>query len=942
MLPLLALAVGGALWLLFLGGGGSTPTPTAGPLDPLGGPATDSEGPLTGADSSAGSLTGDREALDEARRRHAAQGTRLELVEGVVVDAGGNPVSAATVTLHERPRVTAWRRRGHPVGRSLLETRSDEAGRFTLRPLPRGDAFTLRAEAAGHATTLVDVPAPGAWVEMRMAPAGSLRLHIVGGSNQPVAEARAVYTTPEGSYDATSDATGFALLAGLPSGVGQLRVTHPGHRVHADPMVGVVAGEEREQQVVLDAAGVLIGRVVDARDERPLTDASVEVSVPTAPTLPPAAPVSTDADGRFEAPDLAGPRDRVQLHVRRAGYQDTVLTRSATDESDLVISLRRGAPIELRGGVYDGDGRGVGGALLELGPASGAIDVDPVRGSTDERGSFVMKLPGAAGPGSFWQVRATTGSGDAGVAAFVVPRDELAPAPYVEVKLAATGALVGTVLDEHGEPAVGAEIRLEPDGAGSEPSARLLARALSRDGSSLVTTSGEGGAFEMFGLPATTWRVQARRGSVVAEPGDPVTVPAHGVATVEIRLVDGARIRGRVEDPSGTPIPGVHVRAVPEQRVVPALDEGVAGRTDGEGEFEIAGLAQGGWRLAATRMGWRQVGGGARVQAGDSDVVLVMEPRGVLLLDVREGGRPFEGVVTIELSPEGRTAMDSSQGGGGIAAAGPRTLRTEDGRIELPDVDPGGWRVRATTRDGRVATSSGTVDVVGGRTTDPVELTLRDAAVIEGRVVDPTSQAADAVAGAWIQAWPWQEADGSTREERATRGSARADDKGRFRIEGLGAGRYLVGVWTRSGAQWSEDVRVSEGQQLQLELVRKPTGRVEVRVADPQGGPVEGARVTLQRAGGGTWVPSYQAMASAGLVQQPADWAAATSTDGSGYANVPLVPPGTWTVVPMKPGWRLVGKAPGVTIPPGGQAEARVVLEPDPDAPASRPSDEER
>ena len=173
----------------------------------------------------------------------------------------------------------------------------------------------------------------------------------------------------------------------------------------ADPLVSRLveepaAGDEREQQVVLDAAGVLIGRVVDARDERPLTDASVEVSVPTAPTLPPAAPVSTDADGRFEAPDLAGPRDRVQLHVRRAGYQDTVLTRSATDESDLVISLRRGAPIELRGGVYDGDGRGVGGALLELGPASGAIDVDPVRGSTDERGS---RCNDCGGDGRRWR-----------------------------------------------------------------------------------------------------------------------------------------------------------------------------------------------------------------------------------------------------------------------------------------------------------------------------------------------------------------------------------------------------------------------------------------------------------------------------------------------------------------------------------------------------------
>lgn len=932
MLPLLALAVGGALWLLVAGGDGPGGGPSTGSVDPLGSAPPDPGSPLEGSATVTATPTADRRALDEARRRHAERATRADLVEGVVIDATGQRVVGALVTLHERPRATAWRRRGHPLGRSVLETRSGEDGRFTLRPLPKGDAFTVRAEAAGHATSHVDVPAPGAWLEIQMAPAGTLRLRVVSGANEPVAEARAVYTTPEGSFDATSDASGIAVLAGLPSGVGQLRVTHAVHRVHADPLVGVVAGEEREQLVVLDAAGVLVGRVVDASDERPLGDAMVEVSVPTAPTLPAADPVATDAEGRFEAPDLAGVRDRLQLHVRRAGYQDAILTRSATDESELVVQLRRGPPLEVRGGVYDADGRGVAGALLELGPASGALDVDPVRGSSDERGSFVLELPGAAGPGSFWQVRATAGSGDAGVAAFVVPRDELAPTPYVEIKLTATGALVGTVVDEDGQPAVGAEIRVEPDGSGSAPSARLLARALSRDGSSLVTTSGEGGAFELFGLPATAWRVEARRGSVVAPPGDAIEVPPHGVATVQIRLVDGARIQGRVEDAAGAPVPGVHVRAVPERRVVPGLDEGAAARTDGDGAFEISGLAEGGWRLAATRMGWRQVGGGARVEAGDRGVVLVMEPRGVLLLDVREGGVAYEGVLTVELASEGRASGESSEGPGGIAAAGPRTLRTTEGRVELPDVDPGHWRVRATTRDGRVATSGGAVEVVGGRTTEPVQLLLRDGAVIEGRVVDPTSQAPDAVAGAWVQAWPWQEADGTTREEHATRGRVRTDDQGRFRLEGLGAGRYLLGVWTRTGAQWSEDVRVREGQRLDIQLVRKPTGRVEVRVTDPRGRAVDGARVTLQRAGGGTWVPSYQAMAAAGLVQQPGDWASLTATDASGYANIPLVPPGDWTVVPMKPGWRLVGAAPAVAIPPGGHANAEVVLEPDPDA----------
>lgn len=925
--PFVALLALGAValvaWFVVAGDEGPRPAPRldGGPDTTAGGDALEGLGadggtPLGGTPRETGTSGG-------ARSRAGRPDPRRDRLEGRVVGAGSRPLAGATVTLHSREVGPAWTRRGVPAGPAVLTTMSAGDGTFTLRPLPAGSAWQVQARAPGYGPGFAEAAAPGAFVEVRLDVAGTLVLFVVDPRGQPIPQAQAVHTTPDGSLATTTDAQGIARFEALPTGVGQLKVSHPEHRVHTDPFLAVEPGAVLERTVVLEPAGVLRGRVVADRDEQPLADAEVTITVPTAPALPPAAAVRSDGEGRFEAPDLAGARDRIEVRVRRAGYAEARLLRSATDESELLVRLRRGEPIVVRGAVYTLAGDVVAGARVRVGSASGAADGDEVQARTDPRGGFQATLPAWAGPGTVWQAAAESPAGDAGVAAFVLPREAGAPAPWVEVQVGPTGGIVGRVLDAEGAPAVGAEVRLEAEG-NSIASARLLLRSLDRDGTSLVAVCDGEGAFELLGLPVATYRLIARRGTVVAVHPEVLTVSGRELATVEVRLVDGPRITGRVLDGAGAALAGVYVRATPEGGAGAGVERATSARTDAEGAFVLAGLLEGAYRVGLTRPGFRQVGGSARVLAGDPEVTLRMEARGVVVLTLREGGRPYDGVVTVELQAERGRGAASEFEGTGMDRAGPRTLRTSDARVTLDDVDPGPWRVRVHTPGGGVATSGGGFEVLGGQTSH-VELELKRGASLSGRVLDPGAEAPAATA--WVQAWPWREEDGSTREADATRGSARADAEGRYVLTGLGPGRYLVGVWTRDGAQWSAEVRLREGEERHLDLVRPAPGQVEVRVRDAEGQALEGARITLEREGGGAYVPSYQAMTAAGLIQDPADWSARLSTDATGYAEVPLVPPGTYRVIPVKPGWTIQGTAPTVVLGAGGRVAAEVVLE---------------
>src|SRR5690606_19407427 len=113
--------------------------------------------------------------------------------------------------------------------------------------------------------------------------------------------------------------------------------------------------------------------------------ATVVVSIPSAPTLPPAEPVATAMDGSFEVPDRSGPGDRLRLTARRAGYADAELLRSWHDEGEVVLSLRRGRPRRIEGRVVDSRGDGAADAVVEVAAAAGVLDVDATRTRTDSR-----------------------------------------------------------------------------------------------------------------------------------------------------------------------------------------------------------------------------------------------------------------------------------------------------------------------------------------------------------------------------------------------------------------------------------------------------------------------------------------------------------------------------------------------------------------------------
>ncbi len=846
---------------------------------------------------------------------------RARLVDGVVHDIEGRAIAGAEVGLCERRRTARWRRRGRPLGEARLLTTTDDDGRFTLSPLPAGEAFTLRVRAAGHATALADVPAAGAWMPITLAPASVLRIRVSDLEDSPVVGAIAVFTLPEGSHDARTDGDGVATFDALASGAGQVRVTHPAHRVHVVDVVPVVAGEAHDVSVVLEPAGRLSGRVVDAASGRPLTDATVVASIPSAPTLPPADPVTTSADGAFAVPDCAGPNDRLHLVARRAGYVDAEVLRAARDEGDLVIAMRRGRPRRVEGRVLDANGTAAAGAGVELGAAAGVLDVDPTSTRANARGEYAIDLPTAAAPGGLWIARATTANGEIGLATFVVPRDEDSMIPRVDIVTAPVGALAGTIVDADGSGALGAEVRLEPITEHATPSTRLLLREMARDGSALTAVTDADGRFEAFGLPVASYAVTARRAGMVARSTEPVAVRAHEVASIELRLAEGGRIAGRVVDEAGAPIPGVSLRALPDGGATAPGHGATTVRSDGLGRFEFAGLVWGRFRIAATRTGWSSIGGETRASAGDANVVVAMRARGAIRLDVRDGDVGHRGLVALDVRRADPPALDGS----GVVGAGTRLLRIENGVVDVEDLDAGTWLIEVSARDGRLARGAPIV-VRGGERVGPVAMELRPTATIEGRVSTPDGDPA-ALAEGLVQATPWRDDDAASATTSPRRVSARLAPDGRYRLEGVAAGRHLVTVWLADGATWTTETRVAEGESLRLDLVREAPARVEAFVVDPSGRPVSGARITLRRLGGASFVPSYRAMHAAGLANDPEEWVRIVTTDGHGHAEVPLVPPGTYDVVPVRPGWRVVGAPARVTVDAGGRAEARVSLE---------------
>lgn len=354
----------------------------------------------------------------------------------------------------------------------------------------------------------------------------------------------------------------------------------------------------------------------------------------------------------------------------------------------------------------------------------------------------------------------------------------------VRLVLPATGRLVGTVRDESGGPMPGVNVQ-----------ANSLARS---GGMQTSARTGDDGRFEFMQLETGSFRVQARvnwsdgmRAPGTTDDdiqGEVVEILAGGETEVEL-IVESRTysIRGRVVDSTGAPLSDAFVDAsrmsdsatvgsAPHQAVRWGWDRKPV-LSDHDGNFEIAGLAEGEYVARAYREGGGE-GLLEHVAAGSTGIVLTIVDTGqlsgkVVLADGRSPDR-FEIAV-----------VDQAQG----LRYGDDFFRTE-GVFAIRELPPGNYKIHATAPEGSADTE---VVLAAGQSIDDLSIELTSKVTVEGRLVDADTRAP--VPGMEVRVT----ARGGSRSFNLGVGKLEhvSDADGRFRVDDVTVGKVRVMLFPR-------------------------------------------------------------------------------------------------------------------------------------------------
>lgn len=442
-----------------------------------------------------------------------------------------------------------------------------------------------------------------------------------------------------------------------------------------------------------------------------------------------------------------------------------------------------------------------------------------------------------------------------------------------------TGQLVhGTVrAGPAGAPVAGASVHLAPASGVSHPvlDARLP--------SVLATVTDAEGRWEFAHVTLGNVDVLIRAEGHASELLLHQAVQAEGPLVLDVVLRPEARVRGRVVDADGRGVADAHVQA---SGIEPAgLPPGTA-RSDAAGAFEVAGLAQGTYRVTAAH----QLHGSSEpldVTTGGSDVELRLPGLGSAWLVVT--GPDDEPVSTVRVRV-------LRHGGPGR----PAQLASDEGFEQLPPAAriDGAWRLDGIGKGehvvevhaaGRAPAFSGPFTAARGELAPRVAVRLPPAARLRGTVLGSRGEP---VAGAIVQL-------GSVRRsgdpaaallqavtvEPETERAGRSAADGSFELADLAGGTYqLVVVHPEFASRSIAPIALTAGEAAAIPPVQLERGAVLSGSVLLDGRPVAGARVLLGPGG-------------ATAANWPRGRVVEVATDADGrWRLAQRVPHGSWTL----------------------------------------------
>ncbi len=848
-----------------------------------------------------------RDDLKLARGEARALDVPLTLgatLSGRVVDERGNPVAdakgvvsrpaagAAAFFARLRPGTAAFRSR--PDG-TFVATRLAPGENQSLsvthpeheKTLLGGLALTPGGTKAGLVVTLPrglvlagtvrdaeGNPIPGAEVSL------SQSVTVVGGRGGGRGVGRAMLTMVGGAADMPrghSDAGGRFEVRGVAPGDYTVRVAAAGWATETiDPVKLAREEATKPLDVVLSPGASISGTVV----RRTGGGAEGFLVLPRAPGASGGAPgagrdlLPTGPDGTFvldglragAAYDLqvlgggAGPGPVQKGVVAPAAGLEIVVTGTGSIEGN-VVDARTGQPLTTFDVSYEQER--MGGMVFRVarrGAGLGGGAAEKVRVEAED-GRFVLENV----PAGRWAVVVEAKGYQTARAGGVVV-EEATITEGVEVKVPPGSALKGRVTDaKSGRPVVEAIVSAGTSAGRGGPPPGLLGL----DDSGQPTDAD--GRFELDGL--APGKVTVRVDHPDYEDRTETVELKEGGSTVEIALSRGGTLGGTVLSPTRQPVAGADV-------TLQAAGDGGGGRgpfggalqgavTDSSGRFRFSHVSAGRYTASAHLPGQSSEPQEAVLAAGESkeDLVLVLA-----------GGATLRGVVTG--LPQGQA------GGVAIFASGPQQFRGStrtgaDGRFELTGLPVGTTTVTANAGDmlgGSLRGASRSVTVAEGQLEADVEIAFEGTAALSGTI----TRGGRPVSGAMVFAGP---------QRGGANASTRADDAGRYRMEGLEDGDYRVSVQPTpgagGGAGLSKTVQVSGETSLDFEIPTASLSGIVLSGSTKQ--PLEGARVTANLQGGAA-------------VEAGRRFAGAT-TDTNGRWFLDDVEPGTWDLTFRRTGY---------------------------------------
>ncbi len=559
-------------------------------------------------------------------------------LHGCVVDATGVAVPGARIEVfrsdaHEYHFLdVAHNRRRHRV----YEGETDAAGEFAV-PLPLGRPFTLEVVASGLARWCSRAVYAGQYVEVVMHGGATVFGRVTRvGDGTPVANATVVGRWPRVLENdlrrpqvlrGTTDTAGRYRFDGLSAGQIQLRVIAATEASPRWADVELVAGEEREHDVVLESGVEIRGRVIDAATRQPIAGAEIGEGWTFAKS------VVTDSDGRYVYRGF--PDSHRDLEVRAPGYgrSERAVRDKITRRVAPTVDFELHAARQARGRVIDASGKPLPGAYV----AATASDYEgPDR---SQRIDWASSVTAADGTFEIADMRPDmrhfllVASAGHGTVVFDFPPSET-HGPVVDlgvIQLERQALIRGVVVDQGGEPVAAHPVILRGSNADRDRLAgSQRVRRWNIDGyiAERSATTDDLGRFAFADVAGGTYTAYVMVEGAHTPVTTEVTVSAgQVVGGVRLVLPRGLGLQGRVVLSDNGPMPKVYISVEPQD----GQEAMARGEVRVNGDFAVRGLLPGRYLVTAypyqtpadkvkgRRFAPRRIAG---IQAGRSDVVL--------------------------------------------------------------------------------------------------------------------------------------------------------------------------------------------------------------------------------------------------------------------------------------------------------------------------------